>query len=441
MNPLIPTVHSGDPSAHVWPGDDRLWIYASHDCPGTNTHDTMVSYHVFSSSDLVNWTDYGAVLHLKDVRWAISNMWAIDCVLWKGVYYLVFCAIEKETGLFRTGLATSKVPQGPFKDIGFIQGVEQGQDPSLFVDDDGSPFLFWGCGGQCFGARLSDDLLHAIPGTTVELTSQLHWVYEAPWVHKYKGKYYLSYPGLFEKKWPERMYYAMADRPLGPYEFKGEYIPIFPGQAGTNHGSIIEYKNRWYAFHHTAWVSGISECRSLMCDYLEYNTDGTIRPIIPSREGVAAGNARPGPSRVTILIGAEHGATACGRLIGTSISTKRPGFTGTGYVCGFDRPHYGVCVMVQQGITAQYRLKIRYVAPGGDQQNKLIINETQIDDPQSPDPKRYDKAIRFPKTDTWTEVDVGIVTLRTGDNHIRLYAGTGGIEVDYFKFEPCESKP
>ena len=91
-NPLIPTVYSADPSAHVWPGDDRLWLYCSHDQPGTNTHDTMISYHVFSSSDLVNWTDYGVVLHLKDVKWAISHMWAIDCALWKGTYYLVFCA-------------------------------------------------------------------------------------------------------------------------------------------------------------------------------------------------------------------------------------------------------------------------------------------------------------------------------------------------------------
>jgi hypothetical protein len=153
-NPLIPTVYSADPSAHVWPGDDRLWLYCSHDQPGTNTNDTMVSYHVFSSSDLVDWTDYGVVLHLKDVHWAISHMWAPDCVLWKGTYYLVYCAKEKGTGLFRTGLATGRRPQGPFKDIGFIGGVESGQDPALFVDDDGTPYLFWGSGGTCHGGGL-----------------------------------------------------------------------------------------------------------------------------------------------------------------------------------------------------------------------------------------------------------------------------------------------
>ena len=68
MNPLIPNVFSADPSAHVWENSDRIWIYGSHDQPGTNTHDTMQSYHVFSSDDMVNWIDYGCVLSLENVE-------------------------------------------------------------------------------------------------------------------------------------------------------------------------------------------------------------------------------------------------------------------------------------------------------------------------------------------------------------------------------------
>lgn len=432
MNPLIPTVHSADPSAHVWPGDERLWVYASHDQPGTNTHDSMVSYHVFASSDLVNWTDYGVVLHLKDVAWAISHMWAIDAVLWRGLYHLVYCAIERETGMFRTGLATSTLPQGPFRDIGFIQGVEWGQDPALFVDDDGTPYLFWGAGGHCYGCRLSDDIRSAVPGTTVDLTAQLTWVYEGPWVHKHQGVYYLSYPGLHEGQWPEHMYYATAGHPLGPYTFRGEYIPVFPGQAGTNHGSIIAYKGRWLAFHHSMWVSGISECRSLMCDELEYAPDGSIRPITPSRAGVV-----PQPSRVTLLLGAESGPAACGALHGTRVATERPGYSGHGYVTGFDRPNFGVTVMAQCGQDVRYRLFIRYAAPAGEQRNKLMVNHTLIDQPGVSE-QRYDKSITFPPSAGWSEVDVGVVQLVRGDNFIRLYAGTGGIDVDTFRLEPAE---
>ena len=438
-NPLIPTVYSADPSAHVWPGDDRLWLYCSHDQPGTNTHDTMISYHVFSSSDLVNWTDYGVVLHLKDVKWAISHMWAIDCVLWKGTYYLVFCAKEKGTGMFRTGLATSARPQGPFTDIGYIQGVEWGQDPALFVDDDGTPYLYWGAGGVCHGARLSDDLRSVVPGTIVDLTSQLTHVYEGPWVHKHRGKYYLSYPGLPGGKWPENMYYAIAEKPLGPYVFQGSYIPEFKGQAGTNHGSIIEYQGRWLALHHSMWVSGgLGAVRNLMCDYLEYNADGTIKPITPTHEGVAAPGATPGPSRVTVLLEAENGPAACGELRETHVAHAISGFSGAGYVEGFEGLGNSVTVMVQSAKARRADLKIRYRAPDGDEQHKVLVNYELLIDPVH-GYTTWEKFIVFPRAPDWTEMDLGPVNLKEGDNYLQFYSGGHGhIAVDYFKLAPLD---
>jgi hypothetical protein len=438
-NPLIPTVLSADPSAHVWPGDERLWVYASHDEPGTNTHDTMASYHVFSTTDLVNWTDYGSVLHLKNVSWAGSHMWAIDCVRWKGTYYLVFCAKEKGTGIFRTGLATSAVPQGPFTDIGYIQGVEWGQDPALFVDDDGAPYLFWGAGGSCSAARLSDDLRSVVPGSVVNLTSQLKDVFEGPWVHKHRGKYYLSYPGLPGGQWPEVMFYATADQPLGPYEFRGQYIPYFEGQAGTNHGSIVRYKDRWFAFHHSMWITGLSEARNLMCDELEYNEDGTIKPIIPTREGVAIAGTPRGSSRVVMQLEAENGPAALGELRDVDVATSRAGYSGAGYVTRFTNPGAAVIVTAQVAAPTSWRLFIRYRAPDGDRRNKLLVNATSYDDPASPNPQRFDKAIEFPKSEGWTVKDAGVVKLQSGNNTISLYVGpgaTGGIDIDAFTLEP-----
>jgi hypothetical protein len=93
-------------------------------------------------------------------------------------------------------------------------------------------------------------------------------------------------------------------------------------------------------------------------------------------------------------------------------------------------------VMAQAAKPAPYHLKIRYVAPAGDQENKLLVNYTLIDGPRSDDPGRYDKSITFPKAGQWTELDVGIVNLKEGDNYLKLYSKTGGIEVDYFKLEP-----
>lgn len=439
-NPLIPTVYAADPSAHVWPGDDRLWVYASNDTPGTNSHDTMVSYHVFSTRDLINWTDYGVVLHLKDVPWAISHMWAIDCVYRNGEYTLVYCAKEKGSGIFRTGLAKSSRPEGPFTDVGFVHGVEGGQDPAVFIDEDNKPYLFWGAGGVCHGAELKDDLSAVVPGTIVDLTRQLENVYEGPWVHRYSGQYYLSYPGLPGGQWPENMYYATSEKPLGPYHFRGKYIPEYKRQAGTNHGSIIEYKGRWYALHHSAWVTGMSEVRNLMADELKYKSDGSIETIQPSVSGAHLIDEKAAPSRVTVVLEAENGSAASGELRETRVERRVTDFSGTGYVTGFGGIGNGVQVMVQNARPRTARLKIRYRAVTGAQREKVIINKSFL----LPDPKSgyttWEKYIEFPEAKDWTDIDLGIVHLREGDNWIDLYSGGGAeFQVDRFTLEPTES--
>ncbi|MFO1477946.1 MAG: family 43 glycosylhydrolase [Verrucomicrobiota bacterium] len=434
-NPLIWHLYAADPSAHVWPGDDRLWLYTSHDEPGANTHDSMSDYHVFSTTNGVDWIDYGQVLHVKNVKWAVSHAWAIDAVYWKGTYYLVYCMKEKGTGMFRTGLATSPLPQGPFTDIGYIQGVEWGQDPALFVDD-GKPYLVWGAGGSCSGAQLADDLKSVVPGTITNLTQQLKYVFEGPWIHKYQGKCYLSYPGLVDGKWPERMFYATADKPLGPYQFKGEYIDSYPGFAGTDHGSIIEYKGRWIAFYHSSWVSGgMSECRNLMADFMDYRPDGSIAPVTPTTNGIAFG-VTAAPSRCTIQLEAENGVAAGGSLLETHAEHLRGGFSGSGYVTGFDAPGNAATVLAQVAKPCSARLRIRYLAPDGDETHKVMVNGTLVVDPVHGETS-WEKLIVFPKSTEWKTMDLGVIHLREGDNDIKFYAGRPGtIAVDRFEVDP-----
>lgn len=434
LNPLISTVYAADPAARVWPGDDRLWVYTSHDEPDANSHDSMASYHAFCSNDLVNWTDHGMILHLDRVKWASSHMWAIDAIFRAGTYYLVYCAVELRTGMFRTGLATSDRPEGPFDDIGFIQGVDHGQDPAIFIDDDDTPYLFWGSGHNMHCCQLSSDLRSAVAGTYRKLTDELTWAFEGPWVHKYAGKYYLSYPGLLDRKWPERMYYAIADRPLGPYRFMGEYIPQFEGQSGTNHGSIVEYKGQWLAFHHSMWESKESVRRSLMCDRLEYNSDGTIKPIIPTRAGVT-----DRPSRVSMLLHAEVAAKQGGRIVGARVSTQKPGFTGRGYVEGFDANYHGVHVVAQVSHESKWHVMVRYAAPVADESMALLVNNTKLSgvyDDSSHD--LWNGRFQFPKTGEWREIDLCEVTLRPGNNLIKLHRGpkcSGGVLIDHIRLE------
>ena len=423
-NPLIWHLFAADPSAHVWPSDtNTLWIYASTDMPGTNHHATMHDYHVYSTTDMINWTDHGRALSVDDVDWAVGYAWAIDAVYWNEKYYLIYCMIERKTGIFRTGVAESDLPQGPFNDLGFIAGVEWGQDPALFVDDDGQAYLFWGLNGTCKAAKLANDLLSIIPGTVVDLTDQLFEVFEGPWVHKYKGKYYLSYPGLPDGTWPEEMYYAIADHPLGPYTGLGKYIREFDGHGSTNHGSITKFKDNWIAFYHSAWVSGGNgHERNLMADFLYYNADGTIQPIIPTAEGITDGIQ----TTATILLEAENGNAAGGKLDGTYVSTQTPDYSARGYVTGFDVRHDNVQVLAQVNDYMDARLTIRLEAED-DFAADILVGAKML---------AQWEGLPMKKTKGWQEIDLGIVQLRKGDNIIRFSTHNAEVKIDYFKLEP-----
>jgi hypothetical protein len=422
QNPFITHIYSADPSGHVWENDTTtLWIYASHDVPGTNHHATMFDYHVFSTTDLVNWTDHGRVLSVDDVDWAIDYAWAIDAIHWREKYYLIFCMHEKGTGMFRTGIAVSDVPQGPFKNIGYIKGIEWGQDPAVFKDDDNRVYIYWGAGGSCFAAELNSDLLSIKPESKINLTSQLTNVFEGPWVHKYQGKYYLSYPGLNNGKWPEEMYYAMAERPLGPYVSKGKYIPEFKGQAGTNHGSIVKFKGKWMALHHSAMVSnGKSEVRSLMGDYLYYNPDGTIKTIVPNPSGLSQGR----PTICTIFLEAEDAPGAGGKLMETNTASDVKGFSGKGYVTNFLNHYNYLQVLAQVAKNTKARLKVKLSADS-DFSADILIGNLMLDGWSG---------TKIRKTDGWEEIDLGEVQLKEGDNIIRINSHQNvNLKVDYFK--------
>ncbi|WP_172665883.1 family 43 glycosylhydrolase [Flammeovirga sp. OC4] len=425
QKPLLSHTYAADPSAHIWPNDTTtLWLYTSHDEPGTNSHKTMNSYHVFSTKDLVNWIDYGRVLSADDIPWASSMAWATDAVQWKGKYYLVHCMKERATGTTRTGLAVSDFPQGPFVDAGYIKGVDFGQDPALFVDDDGRAYLYWGAGSKCYGAELTHDLRAIKESTLVDLTDQLFEVFEGPWVHKYKGKYYLSYPGLPDNKWPEQMYYATADKPLGPYTYQKVYIPHFKMRSGTNHGSIIKWKGDWIAFHHSSHLSeGNSSCRNLLADWLTYDENDVINAITdPKGLGLAK------KTNVTILLEAEHAPLQGGKLDGTYNAHIEPGYTGTGYITGFETKFNSVEVLAQVAKKMKADLTIRINAKN-DFLADIFVGPIVIN-------KEWG-GMKIKKTDGWEEITFKNVQLEAGDNKIKFQAHKdANLKVDWFKVVP-----
>ena len=154
-------------------------------------------------------------------------------------------------------------------------------DPCVFVDDDGQAYIYNGGGGTCKGGKLKDNMME-LDGP-MQLMKGLEDFHEAAWIHKYNGKYYLSYSDNHDENWNDgvkgdnRMRYAISDSPLGPWESKGIYME--PTDSYTNHGSIVKFKGQWYAFYHNSALSGHDWLRSICVDKLYYNPDGTIKLV------------------------------------------------------------------------------------------------------------------------------------------------------------------
>lgn len=203
--------------------------------------------------------------------------------------------------------------------------------------------------------------------------------------------------------------------------FQWVFLPLY---------KVVEFKGKWYALHHSAWMSGISESRSLMCDYVTYDENGDIMPIYPDETGVhSTEDDSENYSKVTIWLDAAGAPKMRGKLSGTAVGTEIPGYTGDGYAEQFTGNHFGVTVYAQSSKEYLCNLKIRYCAPDGECLKKIMFNEKMLC-PEYANPYDYDKLYKFEKTDEWTTVTVAQVKMKVGENYIRFYNGKGEIKVD-----------
>lgn len=298
-NPIIKHLRTADPSAKIW-DDGKVWIYASHDPNDATDYSTMDGYHVFSSYDMINWTDHGEVLHSRDVDWGLEQggfMFAPDAAYKNGTYYFYYPHPEKGWKGWRVGVATSDRPEGPFTDQGFIEGTDE-IDPMCFIDDDGQAYLTW-CGGYNgpWIARLKENM--------VELAEEPRLIDygsdncgEGPFIHKRNGIYYFSYTDHAGGAHAE---YSMGDNVYGPYEHKGKLKSAPPG--AQDHHSMVEYHGQWYYFYHRGdYGPNASMFRRNTCvDSMFYREDGSIELVVGTdigvgqdRIGATAGHLVPG---------------------------------------------------------------------------------------------------------------------------------------------------
>ncbi len=285
-NPIFTHKYTADPAAIV--EDDTLWLYTGHDFEGGQKGYKMKDWCVFSTTDMQNWTEYPVPLKITDFSWATSGDAYAGHVIGKnGKYYWYI-----STNWSGIGVAVSDTPEGPFKDaLGkplltnedcFASSHSWACiDPAIFIDDDGQAWIFWG-NRQCYYAKLKENMIE-IDGDIKQLNFEGFEFTEAPWIHKRKGKYYLTYA----TELPEKIAYAMADSIEGPYEYKGILNEI-AGNSNTNHQAIVEFKGQSYFIYHNGGIQtdGGSYSRSVCIDKLEYNKDGSIKPIVMSTKGV-----------------------------------------------------------------------------------------------------------------------------------------------------------
>lgn len=310
---LFPSDYMADPSVHVF--NDKLYIYPSHDWDSgaafddDGGHFEMKDYHALTLTDIENEeaTDCGTILGLQDIPWAGRQLWDNDVVEKDGKYYLIFSAKDKND-VFHLGVAVADRPEGPFKpQADHIRG-SYSIDPCVFKDDDGSIYVYFGglWGGQL--QRYKDNKAMgkeylpegdepALPSRVVKMTDDVlqfaeepkpvlvvdengkplaasdpHRFFEASWMHKFNGKYYFSYSTGDS----HLLCYAVGDNPYGPFAYKG--VVLEPVVGWTTHHSIVEYKGKWYLFHHDCVPSNdVTWLRSLKVLELDVNEEGEIK--------------------------------------------------------------------------------------------------------------------------------------------------------------------
>lgn len=297
QNPVIRDQYSADPTARVF--GDRVYLYPSHDIISPVAPErrwfAMADYHVFSSTDLTDWTDHGVILDQKQVPWANHEgyaMWAPDCVEHQGRYYLLFpSGLASERG-FGIGIATAPSPIGPFTPAAKPLDGVRGIDPCMLQTSRGESYLFWAGNGGITVARMNDDYqsLAETPKTIAGLPDGFK---EGPFAFERNGLFYLTFPWVRQKNGTETLAYAMSESPEGPYTFKGLIMDEWPDKCWTNHHSIVQYRGQWYLFyHHNDYSPSFDKCRSVRIDSLSFRPDGTIVKVEPTLRGVGITDAR-----------------------------------------------------------------------------------------------------------------------------------------------------
>lgn len=277
QRPIIQTKYTADPAPMVY--NDTVFLYTTHDEDDAEGF-KMQDWLLYTSTDMVNWTDHGVVASLKSFDWVKrdNGAWAEQVVERNGKFYM-YCPIHGN-GI---GVLVSDSPYGPFKDPLGKPLVWQKEhwddiDPTVFIDEDGQAYMYWG-NPNCYYVKLNEDMI-SYSGDIVKLKETPEHYQEGPWFYKRNGHYYLAFASTC---CPEGIGYAMSGSPTGPWKTKG-YIMRPTERTRGNHPGIMDYKGKSYVFGLNYDLLKLEtnthyERRSVSVAEMHYNEDGTIQEV------------------------------------------------------------------------------------------------------------------------------------------------------------------
>jgi hypothetical protein len=291
-NPIVQSIYTADPAPLVHNG--RVYLYTGHD-EDASTWFTMKEWRVYSSADMVNWTDHGSPMSVATFSWASKDAWAGQVVARNGKFYWYVPVTSRATGRMAIGVGVSNSPTGPFTDAIGRPLVENGEiDPTVMIDDDGQAYLYWGNPNLWYVRLNSDMTSYSGSATRISLTTagfgarpgnvaNRPTLYEeGPWVYKRNGLYYNVFAA---QCCSEFIAYSTAPGPTGPWTYRGTIMPT-QGSSFTNHAGIVDFNGSSYFFYHNgALPGGGGFTRSVAVERFSYNADGTIPTITMSTAG------------------------------------------------------------------------------------------------------------------------------------------------------------
>lgn len=422
QNPVIRDQFSADPTARVFNG--IVYLYPSHDIPAPESFPRkdwfcMADYHVFSSTNLTDWTDHGVIVSQDKVDWVNPtsfSLWAPDCIERYGKYYFYFPANIRTGRGFGIGVAIADKPEGPYapqpEPIAKVRGI----DPCVFIDRDGQAYIYYSL-NRIFAAKLKDSMTELASDPVVLGDLPTKGLVEGPFFFERNGKYYLTYPHA--ENVTERLEYAIGDNPMGPFKVMGVIMDETPMGTWTNHHSLVQYNDQWYLFYHqSAYSPKFDKNRSVCIDSLFFNPDGTIKKVIPTLRGVGLTGAS---SQIQIdrysNISPEGASIA---FIDTLDTFK-------GWKAILDRQDAWISYnAVDFGKDRFRKVLVRAVSPAG---GELLVKLNDADGPVI-------ARVRIPKGSEWNTVRAVLKGQKHGvQNLVLVLKGDNPVETDWISFE------